>query len=120
VRVTTENRYRADESRLETDYVFEDVDGLVERARGAHHVHTTGEIVRMLHGAGFADVTLLSADGRTAYQLGSPRLIAVATPRATPAAGAPAAVAHRERECHTSGMYQLTRDGLSRWKRSSM
>ena len=37
------------------------------RARGArraaHHVHTTGEVVRLLRGAGFRDVALLGADG---------------------------------------------------------
>ena len=79
VRMTTRNRYRPAESRLETDYVFEDGHGRVEQARGAHHVHTTGEVVRLLRAAGFADVALLGADGATPYELGAPRLIAVAT-----------------------------------------
>jgi ubiquinone/menaquinone biosynthesis C-methylase UbiE len=79
VRMTSTNHYRAAESRLESDYVFEDADGLVEYARAAHHVHTTGEIVRLLHGAGFGDVRLLGADGASAYEVGSGRLIAVAT-----------------------------------------
>jgi SAM-dependent methyltransferase len=79
VRMTKENHYRAAESRLETEYVFEDAEGLVERARAAHHVHTTGEVVRLLRGAGFRDVALLGADGTSAYELGAPRLIAVAT-----------------------------------------
>jgi SAM-dependent methyltransferase len=78
IRMTKENHYRPAESRLETEYVFEDGDGLVERARAAHHVHTTGELVRLLEGAGFGDVVLLGADGTSAYELGSPRLIAVA------------------------------------------
>jgi SAM-dependent methyltransferase len=78
VRMTAHNRYRAAESRLESDYVFEDADGLVERGRAAHHVHTSGEVVRMLHGAGFRDVRLLGADGASPYELGSPRLIVVA------------------------------------------
>ena len=43
-----------------------------------HHVHTSGELVRLLAGAGFSGVRLLGADGRSAYELGSPRLIAVA------------------------------------------
>lgn len=77
VRMTTYNRYRPAESRLETDYVFE-ADGRVERARGAHHVHTTGEVVRLLHGAGFGQVELLGADGTTPYELGSRGLIVVA------------------------------------------
>jgi SAM-dependent methyltransferase len=80
VRMTSTHRYRTFESRLETDYVFEDGEGLVERARAAHHVHTAGEVVRMLRGAGFrGDVTLLAADGRSPYELGSSRMIAVAT-----------------------------------------
>jgi SAM-dependent methyltransferase len=79
VRMTATNRYRTAESRLETDYVFEDPDGLVQRSRGAHHVHTSGEVVRLLHGAGFQDVRLLGADGASPYELASPKAIAVAT-----------------------------------------
>jgi hypothetical protein len=44
--MTATNRYRAQESRLETDYAFEDSDGNVEHSQAAHHVHTSGEIVR--------------------------------------------------------------------------
>ena len=78
IRMTRENHYRAAESRLETDYVFEDADGNVERSRAAHHVHTAGEVVRMLEGAGFGAVRLVGPDGTSPYELGSPRLIAVA------------------------------------------
>lgn len=79
VRMTSTNRFRARESRMESDYVFEDAGGVVEHGRAAHHVHTAGELVRMLDGAGFRDVSLLGADGTSAYELGSPRLIAVAS-----------------------------------------
>jgi SAM-dependent methyltransferase len=79
VRMRKENRYRAAESRLETEYEFEDADGRIERTRAAHHVHTTGEVVRMLHAAGFGDVELRGADGAAPYALGSGRLIAIAT-----------------------------------------
>jgi hypothetical protein len=79
VRMTTRNHYRAAESRLESQYVFEDAHGVVERARAAHHVHTSGEVVRLLRGAGFGDVVLRGADVSGAYELGSARLIAVAT-----------------------------------------
>jgi cyclopropane fatty-acyl-phospholipid synthase-like methyltransferase len=79
VRMTSTNHYRPAESRMESDYVFEDADGLVEHSRAAHHVHTSGEVVRLLHGAGFRDVTLRGADGIRPYGLGSPRLIALAT-----------------------------------------
>jgi SAM-dependent methyltransferase len=79
VRMTSTNHYRAAESRLESCYVFEDEDGASEQARAAHHVHTTGEVVRLLRAAGFRDVALVGTDGTTAYELGSPRLVAVAT-----------------------------------------
>jgi cyclopropane fatty-acyl-phospholipid synthase-like methyltransferase len=79
VRMRGENRYRAAESRLETDFVFEDATGRVEHARAAHHVHTAGEVTRMLRDAGFGGVALRGADGTAAYELGSPRLIAIAT-----------------------------------------
>jgi len=79
VRMTLANHYRPEESRLEAEVVLEGADGHVERSRIAPHVHTTGEIVRMLHDAGFRDVVLLGADGGRAYELGSPRLVAVAT-----------------------------------------
>jgi cyclopropane fatty-acyl-phospholipid synthase-like methyltransferase len=79
VRMTATNRYRPEESRLESDYVFTDLAGtLVEHRRSAHHVHTTGEVVRMLRAAGFAEVALFGGDATSPYELGDPRLIAVA------------------------------------------
>jgi SAM-dependent methyltransferase len=77
IRMRTINHYRVAESRLESDLVFEDSEGHVERRRSAHHVHTSGEIVRFLEGAGFRDVTLLDGDG-SPYELGSSKLIVVA------------------------------------------
>ena len=79
VKMTSTNRYRASESRMESEYVFESADGTVEHARGAHHVHTTGEVVRLLRGAGFEHVELLNGDGSGPYELGSGRMIAVAS-----------------------------------------
>jgi len=79
VRMALTNHYRAAESRLEAEAVFEDDDGVVERASIAHHVHTAGEVVRMLRDAGFGAIELRGADGQEPYALGSPRLIAVAT-----------------------------------------
>ena len=79
VTMKSTNRYRASESRMESEYVFEADDGTVEHGRAAHHVHTTGEVVRMLRGAGFEHVELLSGDGAGPYELGSRRMIAVAT-----------------------------------------
>ena len=77
VRMRVVNRYDAAESRVESEVAFTDEDGRVEHARLAHRVHTSGELVRMLRAAGFADVAL--SDGEGAFKLGSPRLVAVAT-----------------------------------------
>jgi SAM-dependent methyltransferase len=77
IRMTITNHYRVEESRLESDLVLE-ADGVVEHARSAHHVHTTGELVRWLKAAGFGRIRLLSGDGESPYELGAPRLIVVA------------------------------------------
>jgi len=50
----------------------------VEHARAAHHLHTSGEVVRLLQQAGFGEIELLGSDGVEPYALGSPRLVAVA------------------------------------------
>jgi len=78
ITMTTTNHYRAAESRLESELVLTDADGRVERSRSVHHVHTTGEVVRMLEDAGFARVSLRGGDGEAPFELGSPRMIAVA------------------------------------------
>ena len=79
IRMRAENHYRRErEPARERVHVFEDADGHVEHARAAHHVHTSGEVVRMLRAAGFGEVELLAGDGVAPYELGSPRLIAVA------------------------------------------
>jgi SAM-dependent methyltransferase len=74
-----DNRYRAAESRFESEWTFTDADGHVEHASSAHHVHTTGEVVRMLRAAGFHRVELKGRDGTAPYELGDHRMIAVAT-----------------------------------------
>jgi SAM-dependent methyltransferase len=79
IRLSATNHYRVAESRLESDFTFEDAEGHVEHTRAAHHVHTSGEVVRLLRQAGFGAIELLSGDGNEPYALGSPRLIAVAT-----------------------------------------
>lgn len=79
ITMTATNRYRASESRLESEYEFAAEDGTVERSRAAHHVHTAGEIVRLLRGAGFDRVELLDGDGQGPFELGGGRLIAVAS-----------------------------------------
>jgi SAM-dependent methyltransferase len=79
VRASVRHRYVPAESRLESEYVFEDETGATETVRAAHHVHTTGELVRMLKAAGFGSVELLAPDGSKPYALGDGRVIAVAT-----------------------------------------
>jgi 2-polyprenyl-3-methyl-5-hydroxy-6-metoxy-1,4-benzoquinol methylase len=72
------NRYNPAMSRLESDWRFTDADGNEERSAGAHHVHTTGEVVRMLQSAGFTDIELRGPDGLAPFALGDRRMIAVA------------------------------------------
>jgi SAM-dependent methyltransferase len=71
--------YNAMESRFESEWVFSDTDGHDERSSGAHHVHTTGEVVRMLRSAGFSDIDLKGPDGLKSYALGDHRMIAIAS-----------------------------------------
>jgi SAM-dependent methyltransferase len=78
IRLAATNHYRVSESRLESDFTFTDAEGNVEHTRAAHHVHTSGEVVRLLRQAGFTDVELLGGDGHEPYAVGTPRLIAVA------------------------------------------
>jgi SAM-dependent methyltransferase len=79
VRMLEQNRYDPFRSVIETDYVFRAEGEPEERRSSLQYVHTSGEIVRMLEGAGFRDVELLDADGRSPYELASPLLIVVAT-----------------------------------------
>jgi SAM-dependent methyltransferase len=72
------NTYNPLKSRLESEWVFTDEHGRTERASGAHHVHTTGEVVRMLEAAGFTEIALKGPDGTRPYALGDHRMIAVA------------------------------------------
>jgi SAM-dependent methyltransferase len=70
--------YDVRNSRLVGDFAFEDDAGRVERAGVIHHVHTVGEVVRMLEDAGFQVEQLLSDAGqRTPYTVGSGHLIAI-------------------------------------------
>ena len=72
------NDYDVEKSRVVGDFSFEDGAGRVERAGVIHHVHTVGEIVRMLTSVGFEVEQLLSdAAERTSYTVGSRHLIAI-------------------------------------------
>ncbi len=78
VTMRAHNEYDVRRSRVVGDFEFEDADGGRERAGVVHHVHTVGEIVRMLEGAGFRVDDLL-ADEHTRYAVGAPHLVAIAT-----------------------------------------
>jgi SAM-dependent methyltransferase len=78
LRASIRRRYDASESRMESEYAFEDDSGAAQTVRAAHYVHTTGELSRMLLAAGFASVGLRGPDGATPYELGDARLVAVA------------------------------------------
>jgi SAM-dependent methyltransferase len=72
------NTYNPLKSRLESDWVFTDEHGRTERASGAHHVHTTGEVVRMLQTAAFEHIELRGPDGTGPFRLGDHRMVAIA------------------------------------------
>ena len=78
ITMTATNTYNPLKSRLESEWLFTDEHGHTERASGAHHVHTTGEVVRMLRTAGFEHIELKGPDGVRPYALGDHRMIAVA------------------------------------------
>jgi SAM-dependent methyltransferase len=70
-------RYNAAESRLEIEYTF--VRGGVSDKRNASFaVYTVAETRRLLEQAGFATRSLFGGFDKSAYALGSPRLILVA------------------------------------------
>jgi SAM-dependent methyltransferase len=79
VTMAATNTYNPLKSRLESAWRFTDAEGNEERASGAHHVHTTGEVVRMLEDAGFTEIALRGPDGTRPYALGDHRMIAVAS-----------------------------------------
>jgi len=79
LRASIRRRYDASESRMEAEYAFFDDDsGAAETVRAAHHVHTTGELSRMLRAAGFASVSLRGPDGVAPYELGDGKVVVVA------------------------------------------
>ena len=78
VRMTMVNHYRAEESRLEADVVFEDAGrprrALADRAPRSHHGRSPPAARR-----NFRTSCCSARTGESAYAVGSPRLIAVAT-----------------------------------------
>jgi len=71
-----ENRYDAPASRLDTDYTFIR-DGQVDKRTGTQQVYTLRELCALLADAGFDDHEAFSGTDRTAFVLGSPRLLLI-------------------------------------------
>lgn len=82
--ILSENRYDARNSRLDIDYTFVR-DGPIatkfETRPASSYVFTVAEIGRMLEAAGFEVATLNGGTAGEPYELGSPRLIIIATRR---------------------------------------
>lgn len=72
-----ENRYVPLESRLDSDLTFLR-NGEVLRHTASHHVHTIGEIGRMLASVGMTAITAFSTTDGDAFELGCERLFLVA------------------------------------------
>jgi len=80
IHMLSENHYDPRESRLDIRYTFIR-DGREETRPSSSYVLTVNEICRMHVEAGFQVLELLGSIGGEAYQLGSPRLIAVSEKR---------------------------------------
>lgn len=77
ISVTIKEQYLADESCIDTEYIFER-DGQTQTAPAKHWIYTVGEIRRMLERAGFKILELYGSRKRTPYALGSEELFVVA------------------------------------------
>jgi hypothetical protein len=72
--------YDAPRSRIVTEMEFTAPGAEPETSTVAHHVYTTAELARMLEQAGFTVADLLADPAaRTPFELGSNRLVVVAT-----------------------------------------
>jgi cyclopropane fatty-acyl-phospholipid synthase-like methyltransferase len=77
IKMTINERYLADESCIDTEYVFER-SGLAETRRAKHWIYTVGEIRRMFEQAGFAVQNLYGSLSCKPYELGSDELFVIA------------------------------------------
>lgn len=73
----SENRYVAQESRLDIDYTFIQ-GGVVETRASSSYVVTVAELRRLFRDAGFEVAAMHGSTAREPYQLGSPRMIIAA------------------------------------------
>jgi hypothetical protein len=70
----SENRYVAEESRLDIDYTFIH-GGVIETRASSSYVVTVAELRRLFRDAGFDLTGMYGSIGREPFQLGSPRMI---------------------------------------------
>jgi serine/threonine protein kinase len=75
--VTIKEQYLAEESCIDTEYVFER-NGVVESRKAKHWIYTVGEIRRMLERAGFKVQNLYGSLKLEPYVLGSEELFVIA------------------------------------------
>lgn len=79
--LTLDNDYDVANSRVVGTYVFTDAAGTVTTRRFAHWCLTLRELLELLDDAGFALEELLENTDGESYELGSPRLVLIATRR---------------------------------------
>ncbi len=75
--LTIKERYLAEESCIDTEYVFER-DGKTESRMARHWIYTAAEIRRMLERAGFEVLNLFGSLKREPFVLGSDELYLIA------------------------------------------
>jgi len=79
--LTIDNDYDVANSRVIGTYVFTDAAGTVTKRRFAHWCMTLRELLELLDEAGFELAELLESVDGESYELGSPRLVLIATRR---------------------------------------
>ncbi len=77
IRITIKEQYLAEESCIDTEYIFEQ-SGKVESRNAKHWIYTTGEIRRMLERAGFEVLNLYGSLKCEPYALGADELFVIA------------------------------------------
>ena len=75
--LTIKERYLAEESCIDTEYIFEQ-NGKVESRKAKHWIYTVGEIRRMLERAGFEILNLYGSFKFEPYTLGAEELYVIA------------------------------------------
>jgi SAM-dependent methyltransferase len=83
ISITIKERYLAEESCIDTEYIFEQ-DGKVESGYAKHWIYTVAEIRRMLERAGFRILNLYGSLKCEPYTLGAEELFVIASQNREP------------------------------------